>query len=109
MFRVLLRKELLEAKRTSRMLVILVVFFIVGLISPILAKYTPLLLRSIPDMPAGLANAIPEPTVQDAILQYVKNISQFGVLLMILFGMGSIAQEKERYCCYAADKAGQAQ
>jgi ABC-2 type transport system permease protein len=80
MFQVLLKKEILEARRTSRLLVTLVVFFVVGLISPILAKYTPLILRSIPDMPAGLANAIPEQTVQDAIVQYVKNISQFGIL-----------------------------
>ena len=96
MFQVLLKKEILETRRTSRLLVTLVVFFVVGLISPILAKYTPLILRSIPDMPAGLANAIPEPTVRDAIAQYVKNISQFGILLVILFSMGSIAQEKER-------------
>ena len=96
MFQVLLKKEILEARRTSRLLVTLVVFFVVGLISPILAKYTPLILRSIPDLPAGLANVIPEPTVLDAIVQYVKNISQFGILLVILFGMGSVAQEKER-------------
>jgi ABC-2 type transport system permease protein len=96
MFRVLLKKEILEARRTSRLLVTLLVFFVAGLISPLLAKYTPLILSSIPDMPAGLANAIPVPTVQDAIAQYVKNISQFGILLVILFGMGSIAQEKER-------------
>jgi ABC-2 type transport system permease protein len=96
MFQVLLKKEILETRRTSRLLVTLVVFFVVGLISPILAKYTPLILRSIPDLPVGLANAIPEPTVRDAIAQYVKNISQFGILLVILFGMGSIAQEKER-------------
>jgi hypothetical protein len=52
----------------------------VGLISPILANNTPQILRNIPDIPAGLANAIPEQTVQDAIVQYVKNISQFGIL-----------------------------
>jgi ABC-2 type transport system permease protein len=96
MFQVLLRKEILEARRTSRLLVTLVVFFVAGLISPILAKYTPLILSSIPGLPPGLANAIPSPTVQDAITQYVKNISQFGILLVILFGMASIAQEKER-------------
>ena len=51
--------------------------------------------KSIPDMPAGLANAIPEQSVQDVIVQYAKNISQFGILIVILFNMGSIAREKE--------------
>ncbi|RPI88437.1 MAG: hypothetical protein EHM41_01375 [Chloroflexi bacterium] len=96
MFRVLLRKELFEQIRTSRLFIVAVVLFITGLISPLLAKYTPVILRSIPDLPAGLAGAIPDPTVVDSVAQYIKNISQFGVLLVILFYMGVIAQEKER-------------
>lgn len=96
MFATLLRKEFLEQKRTSKLLIVMAVFFIAGLISPVLAKYTPVILRSIPDMPAGLAGIIPDPTVKDAIGQYIKNVSQFGILLAVLFTMGSIAQEKER-------------
>lgn len=96
MFRVLLRKELFEQVRTSRFFIVAIVLFVTGLISPLLAKYTPVILRSIPDLPAGLAGVIPDPTVADSVAQYVKNISQFGVLLVVLFYMGVIAQEKER-------------
>lgn len=96
MFRVIFKKELREQVRTSRLFVVAVVLFVTGLISPLLAKYTPVILRSIPDLPAGLAGAIPDPTVVDSVGQYVKNITQFGVLLVILFYMGVIAQEKER-------------
>jgi ABC-2 type transport system permease protein len=96
MFYILLKKEFLELRRTSKLLIYLAVFFISGLISPVLAKYTPVLLNSIPNLPAGFAGMIPEPTVQDAISQYIKNVSQFGILLVILLTMGVLAQEKER-------------
>lgn len=66
------------------------------MISPVLAKYTPQLLSTIPDMPPEFAELIPEPHLQDAIVQYVKNTTQFGVLLVILLFMGSVAGEKER-------------
>jgi ABC-2 type transport system permease protein len=95
-FRTLLSKEFLEQRRTSKLVVILAVFLITGLISPLLAKYTPALLRAIPNMPPGFAEAVPEPTVADSIAQYIKNITQFGILLVIILNMGAIAQEKER-------------
>jgi ABC-2 type transport system permease protein len=96
MFATILKKELREQWRTSRLLVLVVVLFISGMISPLLAKYTPDLLRSVPDLPAGLADMIPDPTIQDAVGQYVKNVSQFGVLLIVILTMGVISQEKER-------------
>jgi ABC-2 type transport system permease protein len=96
MLRTLIAKELLEQRRTSKLLIVVAVFFVMGLISPMLAKFTPQLLGSIPNMPFDLTGIIPEPTVKDAVGQYVKNISQFGVLLAILFTMGALAQEKER-------------
>jgi ABC-2 type transport system permease protein len=96
MNRTLLAKEFLEQRRTYRLFILGAVLLVFGLISPVLAKYTPLLLRSIPGVPAELAAIIPEATVRDAVLQYVKNTSQFGVLLVIIFTMGVIAQEKER-------------
>lgn len=96
MFRTLLVKEFREQWRTWKVIVFLAVFLITGIISPILAKYTPELLKSIPDLPAGLADIIPTPTVADSIAQYLKNTGQFGILLVILLTMGVVAQEKER-------------
>jgi ABC-2 type transport system permease protein len=96
MFRPLLAKEILEQRRTARLIIFLAVFFIVGSISPLLARYTPDLLRSIPNIPPEYANLIPTPTLKDSIDQYAKNTSQFGVFLVILFTMNLIAQEKER-------------
>lgn len=95
-FFVVLRKELFEQWRTYRFLIVAAVMILFGLISPLLAKVTPELLKSIPDMPPGLAEAIPVPSLADAVGQYVKNMSQFGILLALLMSMGSVVQEKER-------------
>jgi len=96
MFMTLLKKELREQRRTHRLLIFLAAFTLIGLLSPLIARYTPLLLRSIPDLPAGLAELIPDPTVKDVVDQYLKNFSQIGLLLVIVLTMGLVAQEKER-------------
>jgi ABC-2 type transport system permease protein len=91
-----LRKEITEQWRTRRLLIVAAVFVLFGLASPLLAKVTPELLRSIPDMPPGLAELVPSPSLADAVGQYVKNMSQFGILLAVLMSMGTVTQEKER-------------
>jgi ABC-2 type transport system permease protein len=96
MFRTLLAKEFREQWRTWKSIVFLAVFLITGIISPVLAKYTPEILKSIPNLPAGLAGIIPAPTVADSVAQYLKNTVQFGILLVILLTMNVVAQEKER-------------
>ena len=95
-FLIVLRKELLEQWRTYKLLIVAAVLVVFGLISPLLAKLTPELLKAIPNMPPALALAIPAPTLADAVAQYMKNMSQFGILLALLMSMGSVAQEKER-------------
>lgn len=92
---VALRKEWLELVRSYRLLIALVILLLFGLMSPALAKFTPEILSMVPgaDQFAGL---IPEPTVMDAVGQYVKNISQFGIILALLLSMGAIATEKDK-------------
>ena len=89
------RKELRQAGRTRRILVVGAVFLIFGMGSPLLAKFTPEILKSVEgaEMFAGL---IPEPTAADAMLQYIENISQFGFILAVVLGMGAVVSEKER-------------
>jgi ABC-2 type transport system permease protein len=90
-----LRKETREQIRTYRFLAVVVVLVAFGLLSPLLAKFTPELLTLLPggEQFAGL---IPEPSVQDAFAQFIKNTSQFALLLGILVTMGAVAQEKDR-------------
>jgi ABC-2 type transport system permease protein len=95
-FMVVFRKEMQEQWRTYRFLIVAAVFAAFGLASPLLAKFTPEMLKAIPGVPPELLSAIPAPTVADAISQYVKNMSQFGILLALLVTMGVVVQEKER-------------
>ena len=91
-----LRKELMEQWRTKRVLVVAAVLVLFGLTSPLMAKITPDLMKSIPGVPPEIASIIPTPTLADAILEYSGNMSQFGILLALLMSMGAVAQEKER-------------
>ena len=95
-FWVVFRKEMLEQWRTYKVLIVGAVLFLFGLTSPLLAKFTPEMLAAVPGIPAGMADVIPTPTVADALTQYIKNMSQFGILLALLMSMGAVAQEKER-------------
>ena len=49
-------------------------------------------------IPGGEAfkDLIPPPTMLDAVGQYIKNTTQFGVVLALLLAMGVVVQEKER-------------
>lgn len=96
MFHTLLLKELREWRRTFRLVIIALVLLVSGMISPLLAKYTPMLMRNLPGVPPELAGIIPEPTIIDSFAQYVKNISQFGIVVVIIIAMGVMAQEIER-------------
>lgn len=90
----LLRKELLEQWRTLRLPLVSIVFVLVGLSSPLLARFTPEILEAV----AGdqLPIHLPPPTAADSIAQLAKNLNQFGALIAILLAMGSVATEKER-------------
>ena len=90
-----LRKEFIEQWRTYRLLVLVIVLTFFGMTSPLLAKYTPELLKALPAT-GGMTLVMPPPTLMDAVSQYVKNVSQFGFLLALLLSMGAVAQEKDK-------------
>jgi ABC-2 type transport system permease protein len=95
-FGVFLRKELREAARSNRLLVVAAVFVVLGIISPLTAKYTPELLKAIGTGQPGVTITFPTPTVADAIAQYLKNVAGTGIFVAILLPMGMVAREKER-------------
>lgn len=95
-FGVFLRKELREAARTNRLLVIGALFLLLGIISPVTAKYTPELLKAIGTSQQGVQIIVPTPTIKDAVLQYLKNVAGTGIFAAVLLPMGVVAREKER-------------
>jgi ABC-2 type transport system permease protein len=94
-FLAMLRKELLEQWRSRRLAAVAAVLLFFGFLSPLSAKMLPDLMKSLGDT-GGIVIQIPTPTAQDALLQHVKNTSQFGVFLAVLLAMGALAREKER-------------
>lgn len=93
-FATLLRKELLEQWRTLRLPITAVVFLLVGLSSPLLARFMPEILEAVAGDQFGLQ--LPPPTAADAVAQLHKNLGQFGALIAVLLAMGAVAVEKER-------------
>src|SRR5258708_12328443 len=95
-FAIFLRKELRETLRTNRLLVSVAIFAILGIISPLTAKYTPELLKSLGSGSGGVTIILPTPTVQDAIAEFIKNVAGTGIFVAVLLPMGLVAREKER-------------
>jgi uncharacterized membrane protein YhfC/ABC-type transport system involved in multi-copper enzyme maturation permease subunit len=89
------RKEMIQLNRTKMTLVILAVFALFGIASPLLAYFMPQIIGSV-EGAEMFKDLIPTPSIKDALEQYLKNISQFGFLIAILVGMGQVASEKER-------------
>lgn len=93
-YRPLLAKELTEAWRTYRLGIVGGLFVVLGILSPVVTRYLPEIIRAF--APPGFEIELPTPGVPDAIDQLLKNVGQFGALAAILMTMGSVAGEKER-------------
>ena len=94
-FLTLYHKEILENARNYKLISVVLIFAFFGLASPLAAYY-------IPDIMAYATKSqnikieIPPPTYHDALMQYVKNISQMCVFIMIIINMGIVSGEKDR-------------
>jgi ABC-2 type transport system permease protein len=85
------RKEFLEQRRTYKLLIMLAVFTIFGMMSPLLAKLLPDILKSVSVQ--GMTINIPAPTYMDAYVQFFKNNTQMGVIVLLLVFSGSMSHE----------------
>jgi ABC-2 type transport system permease protein len=93
-YREMVLKELLEAWRTYRLIVIGLLFLGLGVSAPIVTKLLPDIIRAFGS--TAFQIAIGTPGVADVVQQLLKNILQFGALAAILVTMGSVATERER-------------
>ena len=92
---ILLRKELLESWRTLRLPIVAGLFLLVGLTSPLLARFLPEIIKAaagdqLPSIP------LPTPVAADAVAQTWKNLAQFGAFAAIVLAMGAVATERDR-------------
>jgi ABC-2 type transport system permease protein len=93
-FGILLGKELREAWRTRRLPAIAVLFVVVGIVSPLTARYMAEILGAA--LGDQLPVPLPEPSAAMAVDQLAKNLAQLGSLAAIALAMGSVAGELDR-------------
>ena len=90
-FGTLLRKEWKWQLRTWRLLVVAAVFVIAGVSAPLLLHFLPDLVEA-----AGEEMIVQMPDFQaaDAVKSFLDNLGQFGLIAVILAGMGAISTER---------------
>lgn len=85
-----IKKELIENIRNYRLLIMLTIFLLFGLMSPLFAKFTPQLMESF--MP-NVAEAFEDPTALDSWMQFYKNVSSLGFSLTIILFSSCLSSE----------------
>jgi ABC-2 type transport system permease protein len=80
--------------RNYKAMILIIVFAILGIMSPLSAKFMPDILKEF--MPAGMSIKIPEPTNIDSWTQFFKNVSQMGSIVMVIIFSGMMSSEYEK-------------
>lgn len=87
-----LKKELMESYRTPKAIILILIFFFCGVMSPLGARYINELLEAT----GQLGNfKLPEPTWVDAFAQFFKNNQSIAFIALLLTFMNSVAGEKK--------------
>lgn len=92
-FRVLLRKELREIRRTWRIWVLPAILLFIAVTSPIMAEITPQLVRSLASDQPGVVIELPDPAPLDAYRQFASQLAQIGLLALIITTAGIVSGE----------------
>ncbi|GHV43206.1 ABC transporter permease [Clostridia bacterium] len=93
-FIVFTKKEFTESLRTHKFVIMLAVFVLLGIMSPMLSKLMPEILGSF-DI-NGVTMTLPESTANDSWGQFFKNVGQMGMLCVIIIFSGLMANEFSR-------------
>lgn len=85
------KKEFREMARTYKLLIMGVVFFIIGVLNPVTAKFLPDLLKSL--VQDGIQITITEPVAMDSWMQFYKNVPQMGLIVLVIVFSGILSNE----------------
>lgn len=88
------KKELIEQLRTYKVLIIVAVFFLFGMMSPLLAKLMPEIFKNM--KLEGIAIILPVPAATDAYGQFFKNFTQMGLLVLLLVFGSTLSSELQK-------------
>lgn len=90
------KKEFREIGKTYKIYVIPIVFLVLGLMSPIIAKIAPDIVKSLAGSGSEVIIQLPPSTAVDAYLQLFKNFNQIGILVVLISSIGLVVEEKSR-------------
>ncbi len=90
-FNAYLKKEILEAIRTNKYLILFIGTIFWALMDPLLLKLLPLLLKS--SLPVDMASFLPDFTRDTAFQSFVGNLFEIGTLFFAFTLMGLLANE----------------
>ncbi len=90
----LLKKETIEGVRTKKMISTFILFLFIGLISPLTAKLTPMILQSIAT--GNIDINVAPPSEIDSWTQFFKNISQIGMFGLAIILSTQMANEFQK-------------
>lgn len=94
-FAAFLRKEALETFRTWRIWVVPGILLFMAVASPVLASVMPEVMKSVASQQPGVTIQLPPPTYLDAYGQWVKNLSQL-VLWVVVIAAGGVVSAEHR-------------
>lgn len=86
-----LKKEFCEMIRTYKVLILGAVFFLLGVIGPLTAKYMPEIMEQF--LPEGMVLALETPRAIDSWMQFFKNVPQMGIVIVVIIFSGIMASE----------------
>lgn len=94
----LMKKEWKELIKTGKLYALLFVFLFFSIGSPVIAKFTPDIIKSLASSSEmqGFIIQLPPPTWKDAFLQFFKNLNQIIFIVVVIVFMGSISEEKNK-------------
>lgn len=90
----LIKKEAIENIRTKKLLAIMILFIFIGLISPLTAKLTPLILEFIAT--EGVEIKVMSPSEIDSWTQFFKNVNQMGMFCLVILLSTQISNEIQK-------------
>ncbi|MBY9077080.1 ABC transporter permease subunit [Paenibacillus sp. HN-1] len=89
------RKEMLEMKRSYKLLWIPAVFILIGMMQPITAYYMPEILKMSGDVPKGILDSYQIPGAGEVMAKSLGQYGMIGLLVLVLSAMNGFAGERE--------------
>lgn len=93
-FQAFTKKEIRENTRNYRFFILGIVFAVVGLLSPLSARFLPELMENLID--ENITIILAEPTYIDSWLQFFSNMTQMGLVAFVLVFSSILAKEYDK-------------